>query len=247
MEPAEHTWPGAQPLRQTRFGSWSVWQAESVRRVLLSAAVAALATVGAYAAALRRRQFHWGATPDEAVMPLPGDDLLGRVDLEATRAVTVQAGVEDVWPWLAQMGQGRGGLYSYDWVENLVGCQMNSAKHVAPEWQDVEVGDDFRIHPDVALKVVLVNPPLALVVEGGVSATGEATVGDAGAPYDFTWAFVLVPVTPDQSRLVVRERYRCHTTAARALVEVVAVVSFVMTERMLRGIRDRAEAELPTF
>ena len=215
-----------------------------MRRVLLPAAVASLAAVGAYAAALRRRQFQWGATSDEVVMTLPGDELLGRADLVATRAVTVRAEAEDVWPWLAQMGQGRGGLYSYDWVENLVGCQMNSAERVVPKWQGVKVGDDFRIHPDVALKVVHVNPPHALVVEGGVSATGEATAGDADTPYDFTWAFVLVPGAKDRARLVVRERYRCHTTAARVLVEVVSVVSFVMTERMLRGIRDRAEAAI---
>ncbi len=221
-----------------------VWQGASVRRALLLTAVAALASVGTYAAAFRHRQFQWGATSDEVVMTLPGDDLLGRADLVATRAITVRAEVEDVWPWLAQMGQGRGGLYSYDWVENLVGCQMNSAEHVVPKWQGVEVGDDFRIHPDVALKVVHVNPPHALVVEGGVSATGEATAGDAGAPYDFTWAFVLVPETNNRTRLVVRERYRCHTTAARVLVEVVSVVSFVMSERMLRGIRDRAEAAI---
>ncbi len=176
-----------------------VWQGESVRRALLPAAVAALAAVGAYAAALRHRQFQWGATSDEVVMTLPGDELLGRADLVATRAVTVRAEAEDVWPWLAQMGQGRGGLYSYDWVENLVGCQMNSAERVVPKWQGVEVGDDFRIHPDVALKVVHVNPPHALVVEGGVSATGEATAGDADAPYDFTWAFVLVPETKESN------------------------------------------------
>ena len=213
-----------------------------MRRVLLPAAVAALATVGAYATALRRRQLCWGATSDEVGMPLPGDELLGTADLVATRAVSIRAAVEDVWPWLAQMGQGHGGLYSYDWVENLVGCQMNSADRVVPEWQEVAVGDDFRLHPDVALKIQLVPPPHALVVEGGVSATGEVAAGDEGAPYDFTWAFVLVPAAPDVTRLVVRERYSCHTTAARVLVEAVSVVSFVMTERMLRGIRDRAES-----
>ena len=213
-----------------------------VRRVLLPAAVAALAAVGAYTTALRQRQLRWGATSEEVGMTLPGDDLLGAADLVATRAVTIRAAVEDVWPWLAQMGQGRGGLYSYDWVENLVGCQMNSADRVVPEWQEVAVGDDFRLHPDVALKIKLVAPPHALVVQGGVSATGDVATGDEAAPYDFTWAFVLVPAAPDITRLVVRERYLCRTTAARVLVEAVSAVSFVMTERMLRGIRDRAEA-----
>ena len=116
-----------------------VWQGASVRRALLLTAVAALASVGTYAAAFRHRQFQWGATSDEVVMTLPGDDLLGRADLVATRAITVRAEVEDVWPWLAQMGQGRGGLYSYDWVENLVGC------HVAmtPTWNETAIFADY--------------------------------------------------------------------------------------------------------
>ena len=137
-----------------------------------------------------------------------------------------------------------GGLYSYDRVENLAGCRMHSAAEIVGEWQDIAVGDDFRLHPDVALTVAAVEPPRALVVHGGISATGRVSTEDPDAPYDFTWAFVLVAQTPDSTRLVVRERYRYHTAGARPLVEVVSVVSFVMTERMLRGIRDRAEGRV---
>ncbi len=190
---------------------------------------------------LRGRQLRWGATPQEVTTRLPGDELLAQTDLTATRAITIRAGIEDVWPWLAQMGQGRGGLYSYDWLENLAGCQMDSSDEVIDQWQDVRIGDQFRLHPDVALTVVVAEPPRALVVQGGISATGRVTTDDQGAPYDFTWAFVLVPQTWDRTRLIVRERYCYHTVAARPMVEMVAVVSFVMTERMLRGVRDRAE------
>jgi hypothetical protein len=201
-------------------------------------AVAAAALV--YATVLRKRQLHWGATSDELLAQLPGDAVLGDADLIATRAVGINAGVADVWPWLAQMGQGRGGLYSYDWLENLVGCRMHSADRIIAQWQEVQSGDEFRLHPDVALRVQQVDPPNALVIRGGVSASGDA--GPDAAPYDFTWAFVLAGTEPGRSRLLVRERYRYLTPWAPLLVEPVAAVSFVMTRKMMLGIRKRAEA-----
>jgi len=194
----------------------------------------------AYALLLRKRQLHWGATRSELQVDLPGDAVLTDVDLVATRAIDIRAAVEDVWPWLAQMGQGRGGLYSYDWLENLVGCEMKSAAEIVAQWQDVREGDEFRLHPEVALHVVHVDPPNALVVRGGVSPTGDVEA-DA-APYDFTWAFVVKPIGKDQSRLIIRERYCYLRKWAPILVEPVAAVSFVMTRKMLLGIRDRVEA-----
>lgn len=146
-----------------------------------------------------------------------------------------------MWPWLAQMGQGRGGLYSYDWLENLVGCQIVSASQLVQEWQHPAVGDDFRLHPDVALQVAVVDPPRALVARGAVSATGQDASDEPAMPYDFTWAFVLLPERSERARLVVRERYRYLSPWARPLVETVSVASFIMTERMLRGVRDRVE------
>jgi hypothetical protein len=208
-------------------------------RVLVRGAVAVLAAKGVYLVFLRRRLLTWGATASEVSGPLPGDDLLPDPDLVATRAISIRAPVQEVWPWLAQMGQGRGGLYSYDWLENLVGCQITSAWQVVEQWQHPAVGDDFRLHPDVALQVVVVDPPWALVVRGAVSASGQDASADPAMPYDFTWAFVLVPEPGERARLVVRERYRCLTPRARPLVEAVSVASFVMTERMLRGVRDR--------
>lgn len=192
------------------------------------------------AAVGRRRLLTWGSTPDEVARALPGDELVRSPHLTSTRSITVRAAAVDVWPWLAQMGQGRGGLYSYDWLENLAGCQMRSADRVVPEWQSVEVGDPFRLHPDLALRVARIDPGEVLVVEGGVSPTGEATSG-SDAPYDFSWAFVLVPVGPDATRLIIRERYRYHAPWVRLMVEPISVISCVMTERMMRGIRDRAE------
>lgn len=216
-----------------------------VRGGLARPAGVAVGALVLYALVLRERQLRWGATDTETRTPLPGDDKVPRPDVVATRAITIGADVATVWPWVAQLGQGRGGFYSYDWLENLVGCQIHSADRIVPDWQHVAGGDDFRLHPDVALTVVDVDPPGSLVVQGAVAANGQAAAG-LDAPYDFTWAFVLVPHGRQATRLIVRERYACHSIPSRALVEAVSVVSFVMTERMLRGVRDRAEREPPT-
>ncbi len=166
---------------------------------------------------------------------LPGDELLPRADRTTTRAITIAAPPHEVWPWLAQMGQGRGGLYSYDFLENLIGCDIHSADHIVEEWQHVTVGDPFRLHPDVALRVAVVEPNRALVVRGGVP------MGDAAPPYDFTWAFVLDERPDGNTRLVIRERYAFTKRWAALVVEPVVAASSVMTRKMLHGIRARAE------
>ena len=78
----------------------------------------------------------WGATEADVARSLPGDELVPAPMLGYTRAITIQAPVEQVWPWLAQMGQGRGGLYSYDRLENLAGCKIHSVDHILPELQN---------------------------------------------------------------------------------------------------------------
>jgi hypothetical protein len=185
---------------------------------------------------VRSRLLHWGAATQERAAPLPGDDLVTPADLEATRAISVHATAAAVWPWIAQMGQGRGGLYSYDTLENLLGCDMHSTDRIVEEWQDVRVGDRFRLHPDVALAVAHVEPGRALVVQGAIP-LDEATA----PPFDFSWAFVLTERNDGTTRLLVRERYRYTRRWAPLLVEPVEAISFVMTQKMLRGIRERAE------
>ncbi len=177
----------------------------------------------------------WGATGEEVRTALPGDRLVADADLTATRAITIRATAAHVWPWLAQLGQGRGGFYSYDRLENLVGCDIHSADRVVPQWQSMKVGDDIRLHPDVGLVVAEVDPGRVLVLRGGVP------IGRAPAPYDFTWAFVLREGLDGTTRLVVRERYSYSRWWSGLLVEPVELVSAVMSQRMLRGIRNRAE------
>jgi hypothetical protein len=214
-----------------------------VPRALGAVAGVKVAALGLYLVAGRRQQLRWGATAAEVDAALPGDVLLPAPALVATRAITIRAGAGEVWPWLAQLGQARGGFYSYDWLENLAGCQIRSAERIVDEWQHVEVGDELRLHPQVPLRVAVVEPPHALVVQGGPAEAAQPPAD--GAPYDFTWAFVLVEVGPGTTRLVVRERYRYRARWVPLLVEPLALVSFVMSERMLRGIRDRAQGSRP--
>jgi hypothetical protein len=188
-----------------------------------------------YLLAGRGRQLHWGATGRESADPLPGDEFVAEPSLVATRAISVGATADRVWPWIAQLGQGRGGFYSYDVLENLVGCQIHSATDIIPEWQDVKVGDEVKLAPQVPLEVAAVEPGQWLVLRGG------APMGNTPPPYDFTWALVLRQHSDRTTRLLVRERYAYRRWWAPLLVEPVEIVSFVMHQKMLREIRGRAE------
>src|SRR5271157_4609031 len=103
--------------------------------------VAGVSAIGIAAATYilfaRPRHLRWGASAQECDASLPGDDLIVTPDLTATRAITVRAPADQVWPWIAQLGQGRGGFYSYDFLENLAGCDIHSADRIIPGWQDI--------------------------------------------------------------------------------------------------------------
>lgn len=196
-----------------------------------------MCSAAAYILVARPRQLGWGATDEEAGATLVGDDLIPGPDLVATRAITVHAPAGQIWPWIAQLGQGRGGFYSYDVLENLARCDIHSADRVVPEWQDVKVGDEVKLAPQVGLGIAVVQEGRVLVLRGGVP------MGAASPPYDFTWSFALRKQPGGTTRLLARERYAYSRWWAPLLVEPVAVVSFLMTQRMLRGIRDRVERD----
>ena len=181
--------------------------------------VIAVGAAAAYLLAVRPWQLRWGATDEECDASLPGDDLIANPDLTATRAITVHVAAEQVWPWIAQLGQGQGGFYSYDALENLVGCNIHSADQIVPQWQTITVGDQVKLHPEVGLDVAVVEQGRALVLRGGVP------MGTAPPPYDFTWAFVLQEQPDGTTRLLVRERYAYTQRWAPLLVEPVAVVA----------------------
>lgn len=200
----------------------------------------------AYVVVVRPWLLHWGTGRTERTEPLPGDELVLRPRVRSTRAVTVDAGVDDVWPWLAQLGQNKGGLYSYDWLENLVGCDIHSADRVVPEWQDVRAGDEVRMvpegtTPDLAFEVICAQPGRALVL-GPAGDDDPATVMAGGLPYA-SWAFVLDPVSDHSCRLIVRYRADYDPTPLGwlGLQVLLEPIQFVMERKTLLGIKRRAE------
>ena len=207
----------------------------SGRAVALGAVVGGVASLPL----LRGWAITHGATDAELAARLPGDDVVPRANVVATRAIAIAAPPEDVWPWLVQIGQGRGGFYSFDWLGNTLGLDIHSADAIEQRWQDLAVGGLVPLAKDVALEAVVVDTPRALVLHGTVAR------GATSPPFDFTWAFVLVPRPDGTSRLVVRERYGYTRRWASLVVEPTQAVSTIMTIGMLRGIRSRAEGPTP--
>ncbi|WPF80851.1 SRPBCC family protein [Sanguibacter sp. 4.1] len=212
--------------------------------------LALLASVAACAgAAARRASLGWGSLPDERSRPLPGDEVVRYPDLVATRGITIDAKCSQVWPWVVQIGQGRGGFYSYDRLEDLARLGIRSADRIMPEHQHLVVGDTVHLAEQVPLVATTVDAGTALVLSatstGPQVSTDPTPAARPAMPYEFSWAFVLVPVDDRSCRLVVRERYGYTAPWVALLVEPVEWVSLLMTQKMLRGIRDRAEARAP--
>jgi len=181
----------------------------------------------------------WGATPAECQRALPGDELVPAPRLVYTHAVTIQAPPEAIWPWLVQIGQGRGGLYSYDGLENLVGCDMHSASRILPQYQDLKVGDPVLFGPaekNFPGQVVVAIEPCRSLVMCALDPVTRQAVESA------TWAFVLEKLPGGATRLLVRGRNGYAPNFANHLIwHIVEPISFVMERRMLRGLRARAE------
>ncbi len=217
-----------------------------LRKTMLVGASVAAAGVGAWAA-LRPHTLTWGATCDEVVRPLPGDDLVANPLYVTTRAITVKAPPAAVWPWLVQLGQNRGGFYTYDALENLMGLDIHSAGSIRPEWQDLHAGEDYvTLDPDEHMKmtIAVLEPERAFVIRSG--APGEPAQGPGSffrGELAFSWGFYLEPLDERATRLTIRCRAAWADTIAARLAKPVLLepVHFIMEERMLRGIRERAE------
>jgi hypothetical protein len=191
---------------------------------------AALGLVGAlgafYSLLLRRPILTWGATAEEAAARLPGDELLEDADGIATRAITIEAPADAVWPWLAQMGPSpRGGAYTYDWIENVLGLNMHSVDHVLPEFQHPRVGDTIGYGAN-RMRLERVEP--------------ERVLAWRSKDGNWVWTFVLRE-DDGKTRLVSRNRFRLPTLTARIGMLPMEPGSLLMERKLLHGIKERAE------
>jgi hypothetical protein len=191
-----------------------------------------------------RRMATWGTTSREASAVMPGDETVGRARYSSTHAVTIDSAAADVWPWLVQIGQGRGGLYSYDWLENLLGLDIHSAREIDPALQSLSVGEVVRLVPEGS------EPPLSFVVErldaptllvlGPPTSRADALA--AHLPYP-CWTFQLDSVGEGACRLVVRFQADFDPTPLGLLAYKFALqpIHFVMERKMMLTIKARAE------
>jgi hypothetical protein len=187
--------------------------------------LAVLGALGLYMF-LRRPILTWGATSEEATARLPGDELLEDADGVSTRAISTDAPPSAVWPWLAQMGPSpRGGAYTYDWIENLLGLDMHSVDRVLAEFQHPEIGDTIGYGPN-RMRLERVEP--------------EHVLAWRSADGNWVWTFVLEGEC-EGTRLISRNRFRLPTLGARLGMLPMEPASLVMERRMLRGIKQRAE------
>ena len=181
---------------------------------------------------IRRWMNRWGATPSDLTRVMAGDSLLADPTYSGTLAVIVNSRPEDIWPWLVQIGYQRGGLYSYDWLDQLFGyLDRPSATGILPEFQHLAVGAAIPVGRGPSWPVGAIEPNRALVLDmrnmGGL---------------DWVWQFGLYPVDETRIRLVSRSSVRAQALWARVLTHVIEPAGFVMTRRMLLGLKQRAEA-----
>jgi hypothetical protein len=188
--------------------------------LLASLLASAVAIDRLYRSQLRTWVLTWGATPAEAAGSLPGDDLLDAADIVATRAIEIDAPPSAIWPWLVQMGPGRAGAYTYDWIENLFGLNMHSADRIVPEWQDLKDRTGMRVE----------------ILER------ERVLSNRSEAGDWVWTFALAPKN-GSTRLISRNRIAMKGAAAgqRLGMLVMEPGSLVMERKMLIGIKQRAE------
>jgi len=174
----------------------------------------------------------WGATSSDLARVMAGDSLLPDHTYSGTTAVTVNARPEHIWPWLVQIGYQRGGLYSYDWLDRLFGyLDRPSATRILPAFQQLAVGDHIPLGRGPSWPVAVLEPNRALVLD----------MRNMGR-LDWVWQFGIYPIDEMRTRLVSRSRVRTHAVWARLLTHAIEPAGFLMTRRMLLGLKQRAEA-----
>lgn len=189
------------------------------------------------------KRLRWGTVGSEFTDPLPGDDLVPHPKWSYTLGLTIRAPARAVWPWIAQIGQGRGGFYTYQTLENLVGCRITNATEILPDHQRPVAGDHIRLHPSAPpMRIEIVDPPQTLVLFGSPAELGAAQSWGLS-----TWQFVVKRGPGGGSRLLTRGRYdhspdwKSRLAFGRFPVEA---VSFVMSRRMMLEIKRLAERDV---
>lgn len=184
----------------------------------------------AYLKFVRPRVLNWGATEEEVERKMPGDEVLPDAALQTTRVVTIRTSPDNIWPWLVQMGpRPRAGAYTYDWIERLLGIDIENTDRILPQFQNLEVGEFIGLNKKgQGIQVRDVEPERFLVLQW--------------IPAKSTWAFGLYPGAGATTRLVSRNRLPGSGPLFwLGMVGFMEPGSLIMERKMLLGIKQRAE------
>ena len=188
---------------------------------------------------LRGYRARWGTMGDEFDQMPPGDELVSSPKWQYSRAITIFAPAPEVWRWLVQIGVGRGGLYSYEGLENLAGCNLHNADRILPGFQHLKAGDEIKIHPKApGMKVAVVAPNRYLLIHNDNRQAGVPSY------IHTTWLLYLQEIDATTTRLISRGRNDYSPEIANRLWMgplLVEPMGFVMERKMLLGIKARAE------
>ena len=199
-------------------------------KAITGTAAAGVAGLLAYRFLVRPWHLSWGSTEEEVQRKMPGDEIIEEPDYISTRTITINAEPKDIYPWLVQIGQGRGGAYSYDWIENILGLDIHSVDEIVPELQDLKVGDTIPLEPGgEGLEVKILERDRFLIL--------------VNPEEGWTWGFGLYPAKDGKTRLVSRNRFSLKDTSFgfRFYLKIVEPGAFIMERKMLLGIKERVE------
>ena len=213
---------------------------------LLGLGMLAATAASVYAFIVRPWMLRWGATDKEVASPFPGDKYIPNAKLCATNAVTIQAPPAQVWPWIVQIGEGRGGFYSYDWIENALGLEMDSTYQILEEYQQLKVGDKVPLAEEgfqMPVQVLEREKTLVLHLDTRTMNTVMSDWLDRGDFAHLTWSFYLDELEGGRTRLVQRFRANWNQTPKNWIFYRLFLEpgSFIMQRKMLLGIKERAE------
>jgi hypothetical protein len=217
-------------------------------RKTLAVTSTAVAVFAVYFLIARPWFLHWGASPSEISAQRPAADHVPLTRDATVRAVTIRAPAQAVWPWLAQIGQDRGGFYSYEVLEDLAGCQMPRAQRIHPELQQWRAGDRLWMYPPGKLNGVGGAPIVAYVPEREIVFAVRQIGTSVSLPEDGRWGFSLEPIDATSSRLIAwgrapGEKRFVPAAFTRFFFEP---AHYVMERRMLLNLKGLAEGRLPS-
>ncbi len=197
------------------------------------------ALIAGYALAVRPWHLRWGATDEELTETLPGDNVKPDAGIQVTHAVTINARAEQVWKWLVQIGQERGGFYSYDCLENLFGLQITNTDEIKPEWQNLKIGDFVRSAHKGWLGGRFDNKAGWFVV--GLEENRVLILRDEIEKG--SWAFILRSLGERQTRLIIRARGDEAASFSKKLFHygLFEPAHFIMERKMLLTLKEKAE------